>query len=123
MSRDDSDLDAMLAAQHASHSGPISGPRSSGLKSRIRRVLSFNAAQALKEEDEDEGTPNAKSGNKKDKAKETAASPSTPGEDASSTAGKKPKKSRAASMFNARFNASTDNISLSSTVSSASVCR
>lgn len=43
-------------------------------------------------------------------------------DDASSTATiQNKKKGKAASLFNARFNASTDNISLSSTVSSASV--
>jgi hypothetical protein len=75
------------------------------------------------EEEEDEAM--GKVSRRKDKAKENAGESSVPGgvvddlEDDASTTMKKPKKSLR--LFNSRFNASTDNISLSSTVSSASV--
>ena len=46
MSRDDSDLTAMLE--------PAPGVRSGGLKGRLRRALSLNAGAALREEDEDD---------------------------------------------------------------------
>ncbi|KAF6765908.1 hypothetical protein DFP72DRAFT_884 [Ephemerocybe angulata] len=140
MSRDDSDLAAMMQTQ------PSAIPsRSGGLKSRLKRALSFNPAQALKEESEMEQDDDASikasalnGGASSSKLK--GKSPTTPTgrdrsmstadstrsaplpDDASSTATvQTKKKGRAASLFNARFNASTDNISLSSTVSSASV--
>ncbi|KIL62208.1 hypothetical protein M378DRAFT_187405 [Amanita muscaria Koide BX008] len=123
MSRDDSDLPNMLESTHQP-----SG-RSGGLKGRLRRALSFNV---LKEEEAEDAAKSVKAGKQKAKA---PASPDTPAgnaaavsgtesgaEDAASTATvQTKKKSRAASLFNSRFNASTDNISLSSTVSSASV--
>lgn len=98
---------------------------SHGLKGRLRRALSFNAANTLHEEEEDEVV--AGKSVKKNKGKETSnASNATAdgegegfGDEESSMATKKTKKSLR--LFNARFNASTDNISLSSTVSSASV--
>lgn len=104
MSRDDSDLRKM----NDSTSG---GPRS-GLKSRFRRALSFNALQ-----EEEAETPS------KGKAPETRGETSAKSEavdspdPASSTLPKKTRKP----LFNSKLNASTDNISLSSTMSSASM--
>ncbi|RDB24669.1 hypothetical protein Hypma_008207 [Hypsizygus marmoreus] len=137
MSRDDSDpmLDPTPSASML---------RSGGLKGRLRRALSFNAAQALKEEeasDDESIKASTYSSSSKLKAKTPAVinpavgkagggggvAPvrgSTDGgvDDSASTATvQTKKKGRAASLFNSRLNASTDNISLSSTVSSASV--
>lgn len=137
MSRDDSDLAALLeSSKSASGIG-----RSSGLKGRLRRALSFNA---LKEED-DHSDDNLDNKNDDDSTKASThkpkpsintavthpqpaggiRSPPDPDsalDDSESTATiQTKKKSRAASLFNSRINASTDNISLSSTVSSASV--
>lgn len=137
MSRDDIDLGALQdAAQSASS-------RSGGLKGRLRRALSFNPAQVLKEEgpldDNDDVSIKASQVNNKVKDKPTTSNASSSKanglengsanaidsgvEDGSSTRAptQVKKKSRAASLFNARMNMSTDNISLSSTVSSASV--
>lgn len=133
MSRDDSDIAAMLE----SSSKASSGLRSGGLKGRLRRALSFNA---LKEEEDDDDSESIKasahnSANPKGKESlainSSVARPETAGgirspdsglEDGESTATvQTKKKGRAASLFNSRLNASTDNISLSSTVSSASV--
>jgi hypothetical protein len=110
--------------------GGTSAVKSGGLKVRLRRALSLNAAQALQEEDESPGaspsangaeTPSPTDAN--DAASTTtagAAGTATGGNSATTgTTGKK--RSRAASLFNSRLNASTDNISLSSTMSSASV--
>ncbi|TFK38631.1 hypothetical protein BDQ12DRAFT_722968 [Crucibulum laeve] len=136
MSRDDSDLAAMLDPTPSA-----SMLRSGGLKGRLRRALSFNAAQALKEEetDDDESIKaSALNGASSSKLKAKAPpaidssvgkvgaagiqSPDSAIDDAASTATVQiKKKGRAASLFNSRLNASTDNISLSSTVSSASV--
>lgn len=120
MSRDDSDLATMLEGT-ALGSAPVKG--SGGLKGKLRRALSLGAAHALTEEDErEEGKSPSGTG--------AAASPSTAspadGADALSTtptggSTTTKKRSRAASLFNTRLNASTDNISLSSTMSSASV--
>lgn len=131
MSRDDSDLAAMLDTPSASMI------RSGGLKGRLRRALSFNAAQALKEEedDEDDDVSIKASQSKKPKTPiliDSAVqkpgggirSPDSGGDDASTRAPstvQTKKRGRAASLFSSRLNASTDNISLSSTVSSASV--
>ncbi|KAL5495818.1 hypothetical protein ACEPAI_1282 [Sanghuangporus weigelae] len=113
-SRDDSDLAAMFSSTvnlgDSSASTPV--PRS-GLKGRLRRALSLSAGQTLREEEEEASKANGK---QKEKAGNGEAEHEG---DASSMATKKTKKSLR--MFNARFNASTDNISLSSTVSSASV--
>lgn len=125
-SRDDSDLAAMLNGQSLGlDNDPTSGTpmARSGLKGRLRRALSFNAVQTLKEENEDDVPVNGKSG-KKSKAKDGGAGNNSAdgdleGDEGASIATKKTKKSMR--LFNARFNASTDNISLSSTVSSASV--
>ncbi|KAG6916917.1 hypothetical protein DXG01_004678 [Tephrocybe rancida] len=127
MSRDDSDpmLDPTPSA---------SMMRSGGLKGRLRRALSFNAAQALKEEEaSDDESIKASKIKPKTPAMITSAvgkstgSPTVNGategvDDTSSTATVQTKKrGRAASLFNTKMNLSTDNISLSSTVSSASV--
>lgn len=122
VSRDDSDLATMLESSQASSS------RSGGLKGRLRRALSFNVLR------EDETPESSKASNSKLKSKSPApvnpvdGKPGSSGEidsgvdDGASTATvQAKKKSRTASLFNSRINASTDNISLSSTVSSASV--
>lgn len=109
MSRDDSDLGKVLDSTSGG---------SRGLKSRFRRALSFNALQ----EEEAETPPPSKG-----KAPQTRAETTTKTEvvgslhdspDAASST--PPKKSRKA-LFNSKLNASTDNISLSSTMSSASM--
>ena len=110
MSRDDSELLEPLPNAAAIRSG--------GLKGRLRRALSLSASQAIDEESASPDSPATSSG---------LASP-VPGlqsnaadaGDAASTATKQAKKKRTA-LFNSRLNASTDNISLSSTMSSASV--
>ncbi|OCH94225.1 hypothetical protein OBBRIDRAFT_832049 [Obba rivulosa] len=111
MSRDDSDLAAML---EPSPNAP--GVRSGGLKGRLRRALSMNASATLREEDEgDDDGPAHVSGHRV-AASQGANHVDT---DTESTATVQKKKSR--SLFNSRLNRSTDNISLSSTMSSASV--
>ncbi|KAG5339726.1 hypothetical protein C0989_003911 [Termitomyces sp. Mn162] len=127
MSRDDSDpvLDPPPNAGMS---------RSGGLKGRLRRALSFNTAQALKEEEtsDDESIkaskPKAKSPAIISSVVGKSTGSATPSgstdaiDDSASTATvQTKKKGRAASLFNAKMNISTDNISLSSTVSSASV--
>lgn len=111
----------------------------------MRRALSFNAAQTLAEEETDDDVSikasagSASSSKLKPKLPDVSSpagrstsggggavprgsSEIAAGEDTASTATiQTKKKSRAASLFNSRLNASTDNISLSSTVSSASV--
>ncbi|PPQ97657.1 hypothetical protein CVT26_002469 [Gymnopilus dilepis] len=137
-SRDDSDIAALMHEQTPT----ATMIRSGGLKSRLRRALSFNAAQALKEdaengpiveedEDDDDESIKASQVNGKLKAKNTppaikvdtqrAKTPAADDDAGPSTTTPVKKKGRAASLFNSRLNASTDNISLSSTVSSASV--
>jgi len=108
MSRDDSDLGKGLDSTPGSSRG--------GLKGRFRRALSFNPLQ-----EEDAETPS------KGKAPQTRAetpakseavgSPHDSPDTASSTLPKKPRRA----LFNSKLNASTDNISLSSTMSSASM--
>ena len=117
--------------------------RSGGLKGRLRRALSFNPSHTLNEDDpsDDESIKaTIYGGSSKSKPKTPAVISSAvakangiggvsgigastdSGDDAASTATvQTKKKGRAASLFNSRLNASTDNISLSSTVSSASV--
>lgn len=103
----------MLNSTSLGDPSPATPAARSGLKGRLRRALSFNAAQTLREEEEEAAKINGKK-------KEKADNLDTEGEgDGASMATKKTKKSLR--MFNSRFNASTDNISLSSTVSSASV--
>lgn len=108
-----------------------------GLKGRIRRALSFNALKEEEGDDDDESIKASNYNTAKAKGKESltinssVARPETAGgvrspdsglDDGESTATvQTKKKGRAASLFNSRLNASTDNISLSSTVSSASV--
>ncbi|KAF8147287.1 hypothetical protein B0H34DRAFT_793017 [Crassisporium funariophilum] len=148
MSRDDIDLGTSHESQPTANM-----MRSGGLKGRLRRALSFNAAQTLREEeaaaaaaeeDDDESIKaSALNGAGSSKLKGKAATPTikvnpavgktdptlpspagTSGDESASTAATvqtAKKKGRAASLFNSRLNASTDNISLSSTVSSASV--
>ncbi|KAH9005800.1 hypothetical protein EDB86DRAFT_3070811 [Lactarius hatsudake] len=109
MSRDDSELREPLPNAAAI--------RSVGLKDRLRRVL-IGASQAIDEESVSPDSPATSSG------LPTAApglqSNAADAGDAASTATKQAKKKRTA-LFNSRLNASTDNISLSSTMSSASV--
>ncbi|KAJ8501760.1 hypothetical protein ONZ45_g12024 [Pleurotus djamor] len=120
MSRDDSDLDP----------SPSAAMRSGGIKGRLKRVLSLSATSTLREEESDTEErlprPSDVSGLSRSTASalpaSTSADPKVPDDDAESTATVQTKKrGRAASLFNLRRNASTDNISLSSTVSSASV--
>lgn len=106
MSRDDSDLAAMME--------PASGIRSAGLKGRLRRALSLNANSTLHEEAEEDklNPPRPSQSSLSSNATLTM-------DDGDSTATVQKKKSR--SLFNNKFNRSTDNISLSSTMSSASM--
>ena len=107
MSRDDSDLTAMLE--------PAPGVRSGGLKGRLRRALSLNAGASLQEDDH-----GASSSRRAPTSGGSGGSNTLHGDDEStSTATVQKKKSR--SLFNSRLNRSTDNISLSSTMSSASM--
>ncbi|CCM03704.1 uncharacterized protein FIBRA_05850 [Fibroporia radiculosa] len=111
MSRDDSDLAAMLEPNPNSP-----GVRSGGLKGRLRRALSLGANATLNEEEEDsDAVP--KSSSRSPAASNV--SQAVLNDDAESTATVQKKKSR--SLFNSRLNRSTDNISLSSTMSSASM--
>lgn len=108
MSRDDSDLGKVLDSAPGGSRG--------GLKSRFRRALSFNPLQEEEAETPSKGkTPQTRA--------EVPAKPETIGslhdspDTASSTLPKKPRRA----LFNSKLNASTDNISLSSTMSSASM--
>ena len=109
MSRDDSELIELPNA---------AAIRSGGLKVRLRRALSLNASQAIAEEESSPGTPSSSS----PLANQAAGLQSNAADagDTVSTTTKQAKKKRTA-LFNSRLNASTDNISLSSTMSSASV--
>ncbi|KAI0791668.1 hypothetical protein C8Q75DRAFT_732077 [Abortiporus biennis] len=109
MSRDDSDLAAMLE--------PAPGVRSGGLKGRLRRALSLNAGAALREEEEDEDARGKSS--RHVPSSSIGSQPTLAGDDESTATTVQKKKSR--SLFNSRLNRSTDNISLSSTMSSASM--
>ncbi|EUC65660.1 chromosome segregation protein spc25 [Rhizoctonia solani AG-3 Rhs1AP] len=115
LSRDDSTLEAPHAAL----------PRTNGLKGRLRRALSFSAIQTLDEADEGKEKLGSRrkaieKANKANaalqKQQDGVESPGAP-ESIRTTASKKPSRG----LFNRRLNASTDNISLQSTVSSASV--
>jgi len=107
MSRDDSDLGKGLDSTPGGSRG--------GLKGRFRRALAFNPLQ-----EEDTETPS------KGKAPQTRAETPAKSEVVGSldspdtTSSTLPKKPRRA-LFNSKLNASTDNISLSSTMSSASM--
>ena len=108
MSRDDSDLGKGLDSTPGGSRG--------GLKGRFRRALSFNPLQ-----EEDAETPSkgkAPQTRTETPAKsEAVGSPHDSPDTASSTLPKKPRRA----LFNSKLNASTDNISLSSTMSSASM--
>ncbi|KAG8836296.1 hypothetical protein FRC17_007446 [Serendipita sp. 399] len=100
-------------------------PRQSGLKGRFKRALTFNPPSSVDEHGD--GNSSIGHGDSSPNLNQTppmdgdaASSPLTPVNAGESVRSTKPK-SRAAALFNGRFNASTDNISLSSTVSSASV--
>jgi len=108
MSRDDSELPEPLPNAAAIRSG--------GLKIRLRRVLSLGATQAIDEESTSPESPATSSGPTDGGLQSNAADAG----DAASTATKQAKKKRTA-LFSTKLNASTDNISLSSTMSSASV--
>ncbi|KAI9437015.1 hypothetical protein H4582DRAFT_1816214 [Lactarius indigo] len=110
MSRDDSELLEPLPSAAAIRSG--------GLKGRLRRALSLNAAQVIDEESVSPDSPATSSG--LPTVVPGLQSNAADAGDAASTATKQAKKKRTA-LFNSRLNASTDNISLSSTMSSASV--
>ncbi|TBU46307.1 hypothetical protein BD309DRAFT_954401 [Dichomitus squalens] len=109
MSRDDSDLAAMLETS--------GGPRSSGLKGRLRRALSLNANATLHEEADEDVTTRLNT--PRPSQSSIGSSATLAMDDGDSTATVQKKKSR--SLFNNKFNRSTDNISLSSTMSSASM--
>ncbi|KAL5640614.1 hypothetical protein ACGC1H_001182 [Rhizoctonia solani] len=115
LSRDDSTLEAPNATL----------PRTHGLKGRLRRALSFSAIQTLDEADEGKEKLGSRrkaieKANKANaalqKQQDNVESPGA-AESIRTTASKKPSRG----LFNRRLNASTDNISLQSTVSSASV--
>lgn len=103
MSRDDSDLAAMMDP---------AGGHSRGLKGRLRRALSLNANATLHEEEDNDKGPRPSQSS-------VGSSATLAMDDGDSTATVQKKKSR--SLFNSKFNRSTDNISLSSTMSSASM--
>ena len=107
MSRDDSDLAAMMDS--------AGGPRVGGLKGRLRRALSMNANATLHEADEED----PRLGAPRPSQSSIGSNPTLAMDDSDSTATVQKKKSR--SLFNNKFNRSTDNISLSSTMSSASM--
>ena len=110
MSRDDSELLEPLPNDAAIRSG--------GLKGRLRRVLSLSASQTISEEESSHGTSSSASPLTSPAA--GLQSNAADAGDTGSTATRQAKKKRTA-LFNSRLNASTDNISLSSTMSSASM--
>jgi len=112
LSRDDSELLPQAPQVHASRSG--------GLKSRFKRALTLNALEEAGAPPSTAGQGGIPSPSASSIAGTTAGSSSvsTPAVGDASIRTTKPK---SRSLFNGRFNASTDNISLSSTVSSASV--
>lgn len=110
MSRDDSDLAAMLE--------PAPGVRSGGLKGRLRRALSLNAGSTLREVDEED---HGKGSSRRPPASGSSANSTVVQGDDESTSTATVQKKKSRSLFNSRLNRSTDNISLSSTMSSASM--
>lgn len=144
MSRDDSDISLMTPPASAVPPHLISSRSSNGLKGRLKRALSLSTNKEL------EGGSGSSSAPEREKATEkvhrvpiattktgpthtpkssgsgeSTSPPHTPTSDAVTppppTAKPTSVRGKAKSLFNAKFNASTDNISLSSTVSSASV--
>ena len=107
MSRDDSDLGKVL--------DPTPGGSRGGLKGRFRRALSFNPLQ--EEEAETSSKGKAPQTRAEIPAKSEAIGSLDSPDTTSSTLPKKPRRA----LFNSKLNASTDNISLSSTMSSASM--
>ncbi|KZT42809.1 hypothetical protein SISSUDRAFT_979448 [Sistotremastrum suecicum HHB10207 ss-3] len=143
MSRDDSDISLVTSPASALPPHLTSSRSSNGLKGRLKRALSLSTNREL------EGSSGSNSAPEREKAAEKAhrvpsatgktgpthtpkssgsgestSPPHTPTSDAvTPPPASKPTsvRGKAKSLFNAKFNASTDNISLSSTVSSASV--
>ena len=107
MSRDDSDLGKL-------HDSSPGGSR--GLKSRFRRALSFNPLPEEEVETPSKGKAPQTRAETPAKSEATGSLNNSP-DAASSTLPKKPRRA----LFNTKLNASTDNISLSSTMSSASM--
>jgi hypothetical protein len=105
MSRDDSDIAALK--------DPSAAGRSSGLKGRLRRAFT-----ALQEEEEPSRAPTPAVPAAMSRSTSTPANLAADSDAGSTTAGQKTKKR---ALFNSRFNRSTDNISISSVSSSASV--
>ncbi|KAF5324970.1 hypothetical protein D9619_009832 [Psilocybe cf. subviscida] len=103
-SRDDSDIDTEVAAELAAAKEEEEDDdvsiKASQVNGKLKSTVSIPAKSSAASGTEDEGPMSASTS--------TSAMPPK-------------KKGRAASLFNSRLNASTDNISLSSTVSSASV--
>ena len=112
MSRDDSELLEPLPNDAAIRSG--------GLKDRLRRALSLGASHAIVEEEPLPATPSSSSASPLTSQVAGLQSNAADAGDTGSTTTKQAKKKRTA-LFNSRLNASTDNISLSSTMSSASM--
>lgn len=143
MSRDDSHISLVTSPASALPPHLTSSRSSNGLKGRLKRALSLSTNREL------EGGSGSNSAPEREKAAEKAhrvpsatgktgpthtpkssgsgestSPPHTPTSDAvTPPPASKPTsvRGKAKSLFNAKFNASTDNISLSSTVSSASV--
>ncbi|KDQ53027.1 hypothetical protein JAAARDRAFT_137702 [Jaapia argillacea MUCL 33604] len=120
MSRDDSDLAAMLEQP----GGTTLETRRGGIKGRLRRALSLNAQHTLKEEEEEDGESTKPGSSRPLRTSRSDIGPGDTsiggdGDDAASNATVQTKKKRF--VFNSRFNRSTDNISISSVSSSASV--
>lgn len=118
LSKDDSELLPPMTVASALSA------RQSGLKGRFKRALAFNPPSSVDEHMDmassighGDASPNLANGSSGEKEGVSPVTPVTAGESVRSM---KPK-SRAGGLFNGKFNASTDNISLSSTVSSASV--
>ncbi|PVF96252.1 hypothetical protein CPB86DRAFT_816509 [Serendipita vermifera] len=119
LSKDDSELSPPTVVASALSA------RQSSLKGRFKRALAFNPPSAVDEHADGgssigHGEPTLNGNPGLTVNSDSASSPITPVTAGESIRSTKPK-SRAAGLFSGKFNASTDNISLSSTVSSASV--
>ncbi|KDQ17527.1 hypothetical protein BOTBODRAFT_53122 [Botryobasidium botryosum FD-172 SS1] len=123
LSRDDSDLVTGVPTM-----GQV---RSHGLKNRLRRALSLSAGQQLAESEAEStrlgsrrkvvaAKNDAEERLERQRAGSSAEGPSSAVSEQDPSL-RSVKQKRSGSLFNKKFNASTDNISLSSTVSSASV--